>query len=257
MSLSQQSPSNLQTPEIQIQSPSPEIASQETQQKEKTKDKHSRSSSKLAPPHRKGSSSSTSKNKEKEHSSKHSQTSEKSKMGGSSRHSSHGSHSSHKGSSSSHSSKKSKSTPIDDLDWADIADPEERRRVQNRIAQRKFREKARENKERTERDSRNQEYAGNSYRIPSASDFSSYSEPSGLPWGSMNIGPFVGRSQEVESRHSSSRRGTHSADDSFATGYGASPSYNTQWSQQAYGETSGADEFYYDDSYLYNPSPEQ
>ncbi|KAF5027331.1 hypothetical protein F66182_575 [Fusarium sp. NRRL 66182] len=175
-------------------------------------------------------------------------------MGGSSRHSSS---SSHKGSSSSSSSsKRAKSSRNDDLDWSDITDPEERRRIQNRIAQRKFREKARENKEKAERDSRNQEYAGNSYRIPSASDFSSYAEPSGLPWGSVNIGHFVARSQEVESRRSSSsRRGTQSVDDSFATAtYGASPSYGTQWAQPSYGESSGGDEMYYDDSYLYDPN---
>jgi len=40
-------------------------------------------------------------------------------------------------------------------DWAEVQDPEERRRIQNRIAQRKFREKTREQAERAAREETN------------------------------------------------------------------------------------------------------
>ncbi|KAF4978693.1 hypothetical protein FZEAL_4962 [Fusarium zealandicum] len=167
----------------------------------------------------------------------------------------HGYSSSRKGSPPSSSSKKSKSSPKDDVDWADVTDPEERRRIQNRIAQRKFREKTRESKEKAERESQNQAYAGNSYRIPNTSDFGSETEPAGLPWGSVNIGHIMARGQEAESRRSSGR-GTYSGDDGFAIAtYGGSPSYGTQWAQpRSYGGSSGGDEMYYDDAYLYDPN---
>jgi hypothetical protein len=113
-------------------------------------------------------------------------------------------------------------------------------------------EKARENKEKAERELRNQEHAGNSYRIPSPADFSVDNELSGLPWGSVSWGLAVSRGHEVQSRRSSGR-GTYVDDDPYSSaqyvtyGHGLhqTPSYGS----------SGAEEVYYDDtSYVYDPT---
>ncbi|KAM3456448.1 hypothetical protein MY3296_001727 [Beauveria thailandica] len=101
---------------------------------------------------------------------------------------------------------------VKDAHWANITDPEQRRRIQNRIAQRKFREKARENREIKEREMRNREHAGNSYRIPSAADIAGDGALSGLPWGGVNLGHVVSRGHEAESKRSSSGRNTYNGD---------------------------------------------
>lgn len=88
-------------------------------------------------------------------------------------------------------------------------------------------EKARESKEKTERDSRNLEHAGNSYRIPSAVDIMRDDTLSGLPWGSLNLVHVVSRGHEAESKRSSGRN-THTGDDS------SNPSSNS-YSLASYG----------------------
>ncbi|PHH87997.1 hypothetical protein CDD83_8135 [Cordyceps sp. RAO-2017] len=152
----------------------------------------------------------------------------------------------------SQSTKKSSRAGSKDVDWADVTDPEERRRIQNRIAQRKFREKTRENREKAERESRNQEHAGNSYRIPVGADITtSDQELSGLPWGSMSLGLVVSRGHEAESLRSSGR-GTYVGDEPYA-----SPQYTMPlgpgFAQTASYSSSGGEDMFYDEAnYVYD-----
>ncbi|KAK4203748.1 hypothetical protein QBC40DRAFT_166261 [Triangularia verruculosa] len=97
------------------------------------------------------------------------------------------------------SSKKEKSSSPrskESDDWSAVTDPEMRRRIQNRIAQRKFRDKAREQKERDQRDALNEQYADSSYRIRNADELVDEGD---LAWGSFSMGHMLSRGHEAAS----------------------------------------------------------
>ncbi|KAH8892749.1 hypothetical protein GQ53DRAFT_805713 [Thozetella sp. PMI_491] len=123
-------------------------------------------------------------------------------------------------------------------DWTDNNEPEERRRIQNRIAQR---EKAREVRERAQRDAQNQELAGSSYEIhvPESS-----SELSGLPWGSINLGFMVAKGHEYASKQPARKDMPPNQDQKILSSYGT-------FDTTTY--CNGDDVYYQDqDSYGYN-----
>lgn len=83
-----------------------------------------------------------------------------------------------------------------------VSDPNERRKIQNRIAQRKFREKMRQEKEASDRREENERRAGAAYARPDPRQMSSRNE-SGLPWGSISLKHMIetGNMREQSATH--------------------------------------------------------
>ncbi|MCJ1253101.1 hypothetical protein MMC24_000908 [Lignoscripta atroalba] len=85
-------------------------------------------------------------------------------------------------------------------DWKGITDQTERRKAQNRVAQRKFREKTKREREDEACIAANQNVAGSAYAAPDARDLAANANPAGLPWGSVSIKHVVEAGKKKEQR---------------------------------------------------------
>ncbi|EOA80907.1 uncharacterized protein SETTUDRAFT_100801 [Exserohilum turcica Et28A] len=72
-------------------------------------------------------------------------------------------------------------------DWADVSDPSERRKIQNKLAQRRFRDRIKEQREEAERELENIRRAGGSYAPPEPESIDTSQTLSGLPWGGISM----------------------------------------------------------------------
>jgi hypothetical protein len=112
-------------------------------------------------------------------------------------------------------------------------------------------EKVRDQRERAERDTRNQEHAGSSYHVPDSHEIADDEDLSGLPWGGMNIGFVIAKGHESESRRGSRQDSDQRLDESqivtpYVGTFGQVTTYDTRDSSVEPRYYTDSPTYYYD-----------